>query len=312
MGWASAPGIRGGLLDWLLDPRSRHENDASTCADLSWDRQPLRLPAGLELEWLGAAGVRLSYQGTTILVDPYVSRPGPRALLGRQRLCGSITKVRRYVGAANAVLVGHTHFDHALDVPLIARQFACPVYGSPSLRHLMGLYGQAERAVRVEPYRPYEVGPFRFRFVPSQHSRLVLGLAVPAGGELTCNHLDRLSAGEYRCGQVWGIHIEVAGLTMYHQGSADLIDDAIRHRDVDIFFCGISGRSFARNYAARILTALEPHAVIPIHHDNFFRDLSEPMSFSFNVNLGSFVDEVRSVSSDITVCTIGLCQPVHG
>ena len=38
------------------------------------ERVPLGLPDGLELEWLGVAGYRLTYEGTTVLVDPYVSR----------------------------------------------------------------------------------------------------------------------------------------------------------------------------------------------------------------------------------------------
>jgi hypothetical protein len=67
------------------------------------------------------------------------------------------------------------------------------------------------------------------------HSQLLLRLAVPFDGELTCDHLEALSPGAYRCGQIWGIHIEVAGATFYHQGSANLIDDAIRHRGVDYF-----------------------------------------------------------------------------
>ena len=71
----------------------------------------------------------------------------------------------------------------------------------------MGLHGLAERAVEVEPYRTYELGPFEVSFTPSVHSRLLLGLAVPYDGELTCEHLDSLSPGAYRCGQVWGISV---------------------------------------------------------------------------------------------------------
>ena len=54
--------------------------------------------------------------------------------------------------------------------------------------------------------------------------KLLLGLAVPYDGDLTCEHLDALSPSAYRCGQVWGISIEVAGVRFYHQGSANLID----------------------------------------------------------------------------------------
>ena len=57
------------------------------------------------------------------------------------------------------------------------------------------------------PAATYEIGPFTIRFVPSRHSKLLAGLAVPSGGELTCESLDGLSSSAYRCGQVHGIHL---------------------------------------------------------------------------------------------------------
>ena len=57
----------------------------------------------------------------------------------------------------------------------------------------MGLHGLAEQTVEVEPYRTYELGPFEVSFTPSVHSKLLLGLAVPYDGDLTCEHLDGLS-----------------------------------------------------------------------------------------------------------------------
>jgi hypothetical protein len=41
--------------------------------------------------------------------------------------------------------------------------------------------------------------------------------------------------------------------------------------------------------------------VIAHHHDNFFLPLDEPMHFSFNVNFGGFVDDVRQISTDFEV-----------
>jgi L-ascorbate metabolism protein UlaG (beta-lactamase superfamily) len=261
---------------------------------------------GVTLRWLGTAGFALTAEGTTILVDPYLTRMPLGAMLGRRHIAPDQGAIARHVDRADAILVGHTHFDHALDVPAIAARDGCPAYGSTSLQHLMGLHGQADRAIVVEPYRTYEVGPFAFEFVPSLHSKLVLGLAIPSGGELTCEHLDALTPGAYRCGQVWGIHIRGPGASIYHQGSADLIDDAIRHKHVDVFLCGIAGRRFTPHYLPRILGKLEPRIVVPTHYDDFFRPLEAPMGFSVNVNLAGFTDEVRAVSRDFALRTLPL------
>jgi L-ascorbate metabolism protein UlaG (beta-lactamase superfamily) len=256
---------------------------------------------------LGFTGYRITYEGATLYIDPYVSRAPLRSLVLRRRATPDPEALERFLpahGRTVGVLVGHTHFDHAIDAPGVARRFGCNAYGSSSLATLMRLHGLGEQAVEVDPYRVYELGPFAVTFVPSVHSKLVLGLAVPFGGELTCDHLGGLNPGAYRCGQVWGIHIEVAGVRLYHQGSADLIDEAIRHRGVHVFLAGIAGRSVTKDYWSRILSRLEPAVIVPTHYDDFFKPLDEGMGFATNVNVAAVEDEVHAVSRDMTVVAL--------
>ena len=110
------------------------------------------------------------------------------------------------------------------------------------------------------PHKRYELGPFVVRFVPSRHSKLLFGRKIPMDGELTCDHLHGLCPGAYRCGQVWGIRIDVAGISLYHQGSADLDDDELRDGPVDVFLAGVAGRSFTPRYWERILPRLDPRS----------------------------------------------------
>jgi len=291
------------------EERERHDADAMR--ELAG--KPLELARGLELEWLGVAGYRLSYERQTIYIDPYVSRVPLSSVLRRTPALANLALHERHLrppGRLAGILVGHTHFDHAIDVPEIARRHGCSAYGSSSLVNLMRLHGLGERAVEVEPNRRYELGPFTVTFVPSLHSKLLLGFAVPFDGELTCEHLDALSPSAYKCGQVWGIHIEVAGTTFYHQGSANLIDDALRHSRVDVFLAGIAGRSFTRDYWARILPRLQPRTIVASHFDDFFRPVDVAMGFSTNVNLAAVPDEVAAVSRDFDVATLSPMEPV--
>ena len=290
----------------------RHRDDPGVQQDLSWSAAGVDLPGGLELQWLGTAGFRLAYEGTTLLIDPYVSRTGLRRTLSSAPLLPDADLVDRLLPRADAVLVGHTHFDHAVDVPAVARRDGADVYGSSSVEHLLGAHGLAERAVVVEPHRRYEIGPFTVSFTPSLHSKLLVGLAVPSDGELTCDCLDDLKGGAYRCGQVWGITIEVGGTTLYHQGSANLVEDEVRTRDVDVFLCGIAGRVYTRDFVPRALRALRPKLVVAHHHDDFFRPLAGPMGFSFNVNLGGFVEDVAAVDPHLPVRTLRPLEAVTG
>jgi L-ascorbate metabolism protein UlaG (beta-lactamase superfamily) len=293
---------------FIAQHERRAEADTTALAELARPAErTLSLPAGLELEWLGVAGYRLTHRGESIYIDPYVSRAPLSALLGgRPALAEPAAQDRwlRPVGRTLGVLVGHTHFDHAVDIPVFCARQRCKAYGSASLVNLMRLYGLEGQAVQVDPHRQLELGPFTITFVPSAHSKLLLGYKVPSDGELTCDHLDALSPTAYRCGQVWGIHVEVAGASFYHQGSANLLDEEIRHRGVDVFLAGIAGRRFTDDYWPRILGRLQPRVVVASHFDDFFRSLDSEAGFSLNVNLAAFPEEIADVSGEIAVAAL--------
>jgi L-ascorbate metabolism protein UlaG (beta-lactamase superfamily) len=268
---------------------------------------PVELPPGLEISWLGVSGYRLTYEGRTLFIDPYVSRVPLRSLLLRRTALPDPACVERYAaapGPVEGVLVGHTHFDHAVDAPALARRYATKTYGSASLVKLMALHGLADRAVEVAPQAPYELGPFVVRFVPSRHSKLLFGRKVPMDGPLTCDHLDGLAPGAYRCGAVYGIRIEVAGISIYHQGSADLDDAQLPAQATDVFLAGVAGRQVTPRYWERILPRLDPRVVVPTHYDNFFSPLGAPQDYVRRVDLAGVPDEVRRVSRDSRVAAL--------
>ena len=282
-------------------------DDSERSALRALEAVPLDLPPGLELEWLGVSGYRITYEGVSLFVDPYVSRVPLRALLLRRTALPDGALVERYIrppGAVAGVLVGHTHFDHAVDAPAIARRYGAKAYGSESLAHLMRLHGLGDRAVEVVPHKRYELGPFVVRFVPSRHSKLLFGRKVPMDGELTCAHLDGLCPGAYRCGEVWGIRIDVAGVSMYHQGSADLDDGELREGPVDIFLAGVAGRSFTPRYWERILPLLDPRIVVPTHYDDFFAPLGRRFAFVRQARLAEVPGEIAAVSADARVAAL--------
>ena len=286
-------------------PASSPTADAHALREL--ERVPLDLPAGLEATWLGVSGYRLTYEGVSLFIDPYVSRVPLRSLLLRRRALPDESLIGRYLtapGEVAGVLVGHTHFDHAVDAPALARRFGAKAYGSASLAHLMRLHGLGELAVEVVPHQAYEIGPFLVRFVPSRHSKLILGRRVPMDGELTCDHLHGLAPTAYKCGDVWGIQIEVAGTRLYHQGSADLDDEELRDEAVDVFLAGVAGRSVTPRYWERILPRLDPRLIVPTHYDDFFAPLGGQQKLLYRTKLADLPGEVARVSRDARLAAL--------
>src|SRR5258706_2102773 len=88
------------------------------------------------MRWLGVAGIELSVDGRTLLIDPFVSRPPARRLwAGRVAPDGAL--VAEKVPQGDVVLVTHAHWDHIMDVPEVARRTGAAVYGSPNARALL-------------------------------------------------------------------------------------------------------------------------------------------------------------------------------
>ena len=280
-------------------------DDLQAMAEL--EREAVGLPPGLDIRWLGVSGYRITYDGVSLFVDPYVSRVPLRSLLLRRTALPDPAMVARYgqaPGPVAGILVGHTHFDHAVDAPALARLHRAKAYGSASLVRLMRVHGLQEQAVEVDTHRRYELGPFVVTFIPSRHSKLLFGRKVPMDGPLTCDHLDGLAPGAYRCGAVYGIRIEVAGISLYHQGSADLLDAELGHQPVDVFLAGVAGRQVTPRYWERVLPKLDPRVVVPTHYDNFFSPLGAEADMVRKVDLAGVPDEIRRVSGDARVAAL--------
>jgi len=92
-------------------------------------------------------------------------------------------------------------------------------------------------------------------------------------------------------------------VSFYHQGSADLIDDAIRHKGVDVFLAGIAGRSVTPRYWERILPRLDPKVVVPTHYDDFFEPLDAPLQ-TMNCDVAGLPGELARVSRDVTIAAL--------
>ena len=110
------------------------------------------------------------------------------------RPCSTATPARP--GRSPGVLVGHTHFDHAVDAPAIARRYGAKAYGSASLAHLMRLHGLGDlrRRGRVRT-SPTSSGRSSCASCPAGTRSCCSGARCPMDGELTCEHLDGLAPG---------------------------------------------------------------------------------------------------------------------
>jgi hypothetical protein len=107
----------------------------------------------------GAAGLEFTHEGKSWLIDPYLSRVGKASIFfGRPR--PDRERISHYLGSLpgilQAVIVGHKHLDHALDLPEIISSFPVQLIGSGSLGTAVERGPGALRTVEIVERLPEE------------------------------------------------------------------------------------------------------------------------------------------------------------
>jgi len=258
----------------------------------------------VRIRWLGTAGYLIVAGSTTIVIDPYLSRPSALALAALPLSPNEAALRAQLPEHIDAVLCGHSHFDHLLDAPRIASLTGAQLIGSDTTL----AYGAAEglapdRLVRVSPGGlTTRVGEFEIRFVPSLHGRILFG-RVPFPGAVSVPPRLPARAWHYRMGGAFGIWLRARDVSIYHNGSADLVDVELAGLRADVVLAGIAGRGATRDYVARLLHHLRPKVVLPCHHDAFFSPLERGVHLWPGIDLDGFVAEVNARSPTSRVVT---------
>jgi L-ascorbate metabolism protein UlaG (beta-lactamase superfamily) len=267
----------------------------------------------VRVTWLGTAGFSIEHDGTTVLIDPYLTRASIPSLIAAP-LRSDPAAVARHAPRADAIVAGHTHFDHVLDVPAIARATGARVFGSRSCAALCQSAGvpnaqvvDVESAMRGEPHRA-EVGPFSLRFIPSVHSAFLLG-RIPFPGDISdCDQLP-LRTHRYRCGAVFGVELRVADKTLYHLGSADLLD-ARAPRNIDLLLMCVAGWTTTPRFTDRVMRAFTPRAILLSHWDNFLSPMSEGARMLPAMQLPRLVEGLTRVDPSVRIGALPLLGSV--
>src|SRR3954468_12182652 len=87
--------------------------------------------ASLRLSWLGTAGFIVETSETTLLGDPFLTRPS-LARVARRLVPDDLAIARHVPRRVDAVLCGHSHYDHVADAPRIAKLTKAKLVGSAS------------------------------------------------------------------------------------------------------------------------------------------------------------------------------------
>jgi L-ascorbate metabolism protein UlaG (beta-lactamase superfamily) len=261
--------------------------------------------------FLGVASLLFRSPGSAIMTDGFFSRPGRRAVLSSvlaRRLCPREDAISRGldragVSSLDSVLPIHTHHDHALDSAVVAKLTGATVVGGKSAANIARGGGLPEAQISVVGHGDVTMfGGFRVRHVPSKHSCPDL---VPGTIEKPLRPPARLWA--YKCGEAWSMLIQHGSppdrRTALVHGSAGYVPGALRGRRADVVYLGVGqlGRrrpAHIERYWMETVRAVQPHRVVLIHWDDFFRPSSQdllPTRYLID-NLDKAIDVLRRLA----------------
>jgi L-ascorbate metabolism protein UlaG (beta-lactamase superfamily) len=226
----------------------------------------------VNMRWLGTAGIELSHGGNVILLDPYLSRLGKkdiffRPLLPRKNVIGWY--INSIEGDVRAIVAGHTHFDHVLDIPEIARNLNCLILGSPSLDTLLSISGLPDRVTVCNSNDQVNLrDDMSVSMIPSAHG-LILSRLLLLEGSINKRLTPPLRTNQYRLDEMYAPKIALDGLTFLHVGSAGFIENELEGHTCDVLFCCVAGWKKWPSYPQRVIEIVQPSCVIPIHYDDF-------------------------------------------
>jgi L-ascorbate metabolism protein UlaG (beta-lactamase superfamily) len=124
---------------------------------------------------------------------------------------------------------------------------------------------------------------------------------VPLPGEVLRAPRLPVRAWHYKMGGAFGILVRAPGVSVYHNGSADLVDAELEGEHADVLLVGLAGRRGTRDYVKRLVEALRPGLVVPTHHDAFFAPLEAGVRLLPGVDLDGFAREVYGLAPRATV-----------
>lgn len=246
-----------------------------------FDVPPAR--GGVAVTFLGVSTLLLDDGTSAVLTDGFFSRPRlVRVALGRlaqghDRIDAALS--RAGIRRLDAVVPLHTHYDHAMDTPVVAQRTGAVVVGGASAANVArGAGVPLDRIREVAPSDEVTYGAFRITFIASAH--------CPPDrypGHITEPVKPPARARAYRCGEAWSLLVaHASGRTALVQGSAGFVPGALAGRQADVVYLGVGqlglrDTDYLRMYWAETVATVGARRVVLIHWDDFFRPLDRPL-----------------------------------
>jgi len=255
-------------------------------------------PGSVTVRFTGTSTLLFDDGETAWMVDGWFSRFGPTALL-RGEIEPDLSAIEQALASNEVdrlavVIPVHSHFDHAMDAPEVARRTGAILLGSESTANIGRGWGLDESQIRVAVDRePIRFGAFSVTLIETNHFEFpdpAVREQALSNPRITEPLVPPVGTFDYRVGQPYAIHVVHPRGSFLIQASAGFEAGGLDGFEADVLFLGIGGLGtqtpeYRETYWRETVNPSGARELILIHWDT----LTGPIE-------GAFTGEVRAAS----------------
>jgi L-ascorbate metabolism protein UlaG (beta-lactamase superfamily) len=256
--------------------------------------------AEIKIRWLSVASVIIEDGKSSILVDPDWTRPTFWQLLGVSKLMSDEELVKDElkklgIKKVDGIFTSHSHFDHAIDAPVVARLTGAVNYVDQSSLRISNAYKDPSiKTIQIKAGETIYIGDFKVTPMKREHAKIgIIGMHF-LPGEVP-EDFD-FGFWQYKTGDTWFYLIEHPEKTiLLDQGSASHLHLMTRRPPkVDVLIQGIANRESNEVFVSGYLKEFKPSVFIPLHFDNFFKKFdSKNLGRLFGIKLEELLEYIQ-------------------
>ena len=265
-------------------------------------------PRALRATWLGVTALLLDDGAHAVMIDPFFTRPpGLLSMALNRRIAPDEAVIKQWlerlkVTKLDAVMVSHSHYDHAMDAGVVARLTGAKLIGSESTLNIGRGAGLDEDQLMRVPGQAQAFGDFRVSFVESAHAGATGGKPL---GEITKPLVPPAHYLDYKLGGTYSILVSHPQGSILHHGSAGFVPGALEGQHADVAFLGVALIDQLDPYLRETVDAVGASRVVPVHWDDFTNPLHDGlMPIPFLVHLDEFFADIRRLRPSLQVQTM--------
>lgn len=265
-------------------------------------------PRALRATWLGVSALLLDDGANAVMIDPFFTRPpGLLSMALNRSIEPDAQEIQRWltrlkVKKLDAVLVSHSHFDHAMDAGVVARLTGARLVGSKSTLNIGRGAGLDESRLVEASKEALSFGDFRVTFVESAHAGATGGKPL---GEITKPLTPPAHYLDYKLGGTYSILVAHPQGRILHHGSAGFVRGALDGHRADVVFLGVALIDELEPYLRETVDTVGASRVVPVHWDDFTKPLHDGLvPIPFAVDLHDFFADMRRLRPAVQVQTM--------